>query len=120
MSFVFLNSTFTSQVTISYVLQSFFGLGKRNVFKIISRYGIKPGYRVSTIPISVLSDIEKYIFYNFRFGRSYQRSYLQFKNFKLRSGLYSGIRIARGLPSRGQRSKTNAATSKRLNAKLSF
>jgi small subunit ribosomal protein S13 len=118
-NFIFLSSTFNPNVTLSFLLRSFFGLGKHSISKITARYSLSPSYRVSIVPQVIMIELEKYVFANFRFGRSYQRNYLQTKNFKLRSGLYSGIRMSRGLPSRGQRSKTNASTSKHLNTKLS-
>ena len=96
----------------------FFGLGKHSVSKIVTRYGLKPGYLISSLPPFIISDLEQFVFTNFRFGRSYQRSYLQSKNFKVRSGLYAGIRMSRGLPVRGQRTKTNASTAKRLNKSI--
>lgn len=116
-NFIFLSSTFNPNVTLSFLLGSFFGLGKHSISKITARYSLSPSCRVSIIPQVILIELEKYVFFSFKFGRFYQRTYSQTKNFKLRSGLYSGIRMSRGLPSRGQRSKTNASTSKRLNIK---
>ncbi len=70
-----------------------------------------------TSPISeVPSTKREYIENHFRhrpLGIDLQRRVQNRVSDKIRFGGYSGLRLSQGLPSRGQRSKTNAQTSKK-------
>lgn len=116
--FIFLNTTFSSATSLSVLFRSFFGIGQYSIKIMCARFGLKPGALVKDVPLALVKELELYILNSFRFGREYERFYSRNKSFKIKAGFRAGIRMSQGLPSRGQRSRTNASTAKMQSAKF--
>jgi small subunit ribosomal protein S13 len=104
--------TFTSKQNISAVLCSLFGLNKSLTSKVCAYAGVNPVQILGLIPKSRLYVVEKIVSNFFIVERPLRREYLSNLDQKIKKGSYQGIRLKQGLPSRGQRTHTNAKTSK--------
>lgn len=96
------------------VMNCIFGVSiKKFVLFFLSYYGYSINCLLIMSPIEIFQDLHRklrFLFVNFEL-RKYIRNNIAIK-FKYQ--IYTGIRAALLLPSRGQRSKTNAGTVKRL------
>jgi small subunit ribosomal protein S13 len=93
-------------------LQAIFGLNYSNSLKVCSLIGVSPKSRLSKLRISQLDDLIKVCReeVNTNLQRSVQnniQSLIQIRH-------YRGTRHMFGLPARGQRTRTNAQTSKKM------
>jgi small subunit ribosomal protein S13 len=95
-------------------LQKVFGINNYRAKKLCGISGINKMTRVTNVSPNRLARIHKYVTRNFKFGSELKiivRNALR-KKVQVRSR--QGIRYAFSLPMRGQRSKTNAKTAKKL------
>lgn len=108
----FINRSVLSTQKVGKFLASIFGISRNTSIKICRQLGVP-----YTIAIQDLSSPKKnYIEGYFRhrpLGIDLQRRVQNKVSDKIRFGGYSGLRLSQGLPSRGQRSKTNAQTCKK-------
>lgn len=93
-------------------LQALFGLNYNNSLKVCSLIGVSPKAKLNKLRISQLDDLIKICReeVNSNLQRAVQKniqSLIQIKH-------YRGTRHMFGLPARGQRTRTNAQTSKKL------
>jgi small subunit ribosomal protein S13 len=88
-----------------------YGLGNSRVIKILSTLKIKPHTRVSSLNDVDLSRILDYVKKN-NFILEGDLKNIKRKNIErlLKINSYRGYRIKKGLPSRGQRTRTNSRT----------
>ena len=80
--------------------------------KICRQLGVSYTASIGEVPSTKREYIENY-FRSKPLGIDLQRRVQNKVSDKIRFGGYSGLRLSQGLPSRGQRSKTNAQTSKK-------
>ena len=89
-----------------------FGIGLPKAQQIIKETGVDPDVRVKDLSESDVSKIREYIDKNIRVEGDLKREVsLNIKRL-MEIGCYRGIRHRRGLPVRGQNTKTNARTRK--------
>lgn len=89
-----------------------FGIGHNSSLKVLSATGINPDIRVKDLTEEQIAAIREFIDKNFTIEGDLRRSVsLNIKRL-IEVGCYRGIRHRKGLPVRGQRSKTNARTRK--------
>jgi small subunit ribosomal protein S13 len=89
-----------------------FGIGHNSSLKVLSATGISPDIRVKDLTDEQVAAIREYIGQNFSIEGDLRRTVsLNIKRL-IEVGCYRGIRHRKGLPVRGQRSKTNARTRK--------
>jgi small subunit ribosomal protein S13 len=89
-----------------------FGIGHNSSLKVLSATGINPDIRVKDLTEEQVSAIREFIDKNFTIEGDLRRNVsLNIKRL-IEVGCYRGIRHRKGLPVRGQRSKTNARTRK--------
>ena len=89
-----------------------FGIGRTSAKDIISKTGINPDTRVRDLTEEDISKIRNCIDKNYKVEGDL-RSEIAFNIKRLiEIGCYRGVRHRKGLPVRGQRSKTNARTRK--------
>jgi len=89
-----------------------FGIGKTTAKKIISETGVNPDTRVRDLTDDDVAKLRTYIDQNCKVEGDL-RSEIAFDIKRLiEIGCYRGVRHRKGLPVRGQRSKTNARTRK--------
>lgn len=86
------------------------GIGTHRSHKIISELGINPDTRGNMITSEEVSKIQKYIESNYKVEGELNRIVMMNVKRLKEIGCYRGTRHAKGLPTRGQRTKTNSRT----------
>ncbi|GGO08781.1 MULTISPECIES: 30S ribosomal protein S13 [Saccharibacillus] len=96
------------EIALTYI----FGIGKTTSQKLLSQTGISPDTRVRDLTEDEVSKLRETIDANVKVEGDLRREVsLNIKRL-IEIGSYRGIRHRRGLPVRGQRTKTNARTRK--------
>ncbi|WP_309081104.1 30S ribosomal protein S13 [Zhihengliuella sp.] len=89
-----------------------YGVGKTRAELTIAETGIDPNTRVKDLSDEQLLQLRDYIEGNFKVEGDLRREVAADIRRKVEIGSYEGIRHRKGLPVRGQRTKTNARTRK--------
>ena len=89
-----------------------FGIGLTTSKKILADTGINPDTRVKDLTEDDISKLREYIDHNLQVEGDRRRTIAFDIKRLIEIGSYRGLRHRRGLPVRGQRSKTNARTRK--------
>lgn len=89
-----------------------YGVGKTRAEKTLTDTGINPNTRVKDLTDLELVELRDYLEGNFKVEGDLRREVAADIRRKVEIGSYEGIRHRRGLPVRGQRTKTNARTRK--------
>lgn len=89
-----------------------FGIGLTTSKKILKTTGINPDIRVKDLTEDDVSKLREYIEKNLEVEGDRRRSIAFDIKRLIEIGSYRGVRHRKGLPVRGQRSKTNARTRK--------
>ena len=96
------------EIALTYIL----GIGRTTATKILAETGVNPDTRAKDLTEEDVSKLRDYIDHNVRVEGDLRRD-TQFDIKRLiEIGSYRGVRHRKGLPVRGQRSKTNARTRK--------
>lgn len=89
-----------------------FGIGRKTANDIIAATGINPDTRVRDLTEEDISKLREYIDNSCRVEGDLRRDIAFDIKRLIEIGCYRGVRHRKGLPVRGQRSKTNARTRK--------
>ena len=89
-----------------------FGIGITTSKKILADTGINPDTRVKDLTEDDISKLREYIDHNLQVEGDRRRTVAFDIKRLIEIGSYRGLRHRKGLPVRGQRSKTNARTRK--------
>ena len=89
-----------------------YGIGRKTATDIIAATGIDPDTRVRDLSEDDISKLRDYIDGNYRVEGDLRRDIAFDIKRLIEIGCYRGVRHRKGLPVRGQRSKTNARTRK--------
>ncbi|MBQ2285901.1 MAG: 30S ribosomal protein S13 [Acutalibacteraceae bacterium] len=89
-----------------------FGIGLTTSKKILAETGINPDTRVKDLTEDDISKLREYIDHNLQVEGDRRRTIAFDIKRLIEIGSYRGLRHRKGLPVRGQRSKTNARTRK--------
>jgi small subunit ribosomal protein S13 len=89
-----------------------YGLGRSRAGKILEATGINPDTRVKDLTEAEVTKLREYIDKNFKVEGDLRRDVSLSIKRLMEIGCYRGIRHRRGLPVRGQKTKTNARTRK--------
>ena len=89
-----------------------YGIGRKTATDIIAATGVNPDTRVRDLTEEDVSKLREYIDHNCRVERDLRRDIAFDIKRLIEIGGYRGVRHRKGLPVRGQRSKTNARTRK--------
>ncbi len=92
------------EISLTYI----FGVGKPTSQKICSDTGLDPNQRVRNMTEAEVDLIRKWIDTNLTVEGDLRREISQDIKRKIEIGCYQGIRHRKGLPVRGQRTRTNA------------
>ena len=96
------------EVGLTYI----YGVGPKTAKDIIAATGVNPDTRVKDLSEDEVSKLREYIDHNLRVEGDLRREIaLNIKRLQ-EIGCYRGIRHRKGLPVRGQKTKTNARTRK--------
>jgi small subunit ribosomal protein S13 len=96
------------EVALTYI----FGIGRTRAKQTLAATGVSPDMRVKDIGDAELVALRDYIEANYEVEGDLRREIQADIRRKVEIGSYQGIRHRRGLPVRGQRTKTNARTRK--------
>ncbi len=89
-----------------------FGIGRTSAVKILEETGINPDTRVKDLTEEEVSKLRDIIDKNYKVEGDLRRSVALDIKRLVEIGCYRGTRHRKGLPVRGQRTKTNARTRK--------
>lgn len=89
-----------------------FGIGLRTSQQILAATGVSPDKRVKDLTEDEVSKLREYIDKNLQVEGDRRRTIAFDIKRLIEIGSYRGVRHRKGLPVRGQRSKTNARTRK--------
>ena len=89
-----------------------FGIGKKTAKDIIAATQVNPDTRVRDLTEDDVAKLREYIDHNCRVEGDLRRDIAFDIKRLIEIGCYRGVRHRKGLPVRGQRSKTNARTRK--------
>ncbi|MFM1654486.1 30S ribosomal protein S13 [Brevibacillus sp. B_LB10_24] len=97
-----------TEIALTYI----FGIGRPTANRILAATGVNPDTRVRDLTEDEVSKLREYIDKNIKVEGDLRREVsLNIKRL-MEIGCFRGIRHRRGLPVRGQRTKTNARTRK--------
>lgn len=99
-------------------LTSIYGVGKTTALKICNDTKIEASRKVSTLSEEELDVLRNYITTNVPHEGDLRREVIMSIKRLMDLGCYRGVRHRKGLPLRGQRTKTNAHTAKRRRKKV--
>ena len=89
-----------------------YGIGLTTSKKILNETGVNPDVRVKDLTDEDISKLREYIDHNLQVEGDRRRTVALDIKRLIEIGSYRGLRHRKGLPVRGQRSKTNARTRK--------
>ena len=96
------------EVALTYI----FGIGQKTATKIIKETGVDPDVRVKDMNEDDVAKLREYIDHNLTVEGDLRRTVALNIKRLTEIGCYRGLRHRKGLPVRGQRTKTNARTRK--------
>ncbi|GAB3289528.1 30S ribosomal protein S13 [Pseudoclavibacter terrae] len=96
------------EIALTYI----YGVGRTSALKALQDTGIDGNIRVKNLDDEQLVQLRDYIEGNFKVEGDLRREVAADIRRKVEIGSYEGLRHRRGLPVRGQRTKTNARTRK--------
>ena len=96
------------EVALTYI----YGMGRTRAKETLEATGVSPDLRVRDLGDEELVRLRDYIEGNFKVEGDLRREVAADIRRKVEIGCYQGLRHRRGLPVRGQRTKTNARTRK--------
>ena len=96
------------EVALTYI----FGVGRTRSMQTISATGLNPDTRVKDLTDADLIALRDYLEGSYKLEGDLRREVAADIRRKVEIGCYEGLRHRRGLPVRGQRTKTNARTRK--------
>ena len=96
------------EVALTYI----FGVGRTTASKALAETGVDPSTRVKDLDDAQLVALRDYLEANVQLEGDLRREVAADIRRKVEIGTYEGLRHRRGLPVRGQRTKTNARTRK--------
>ena len=96
------------EIALTYI----FGIGRTRALEILERTGISPDLRTKDITDEQIAVLREDIEGNYKVEGDLRREIQGDIRRKIEIGSYQGLRHRRGLPVRGQRTKTNARSRK--------
>ncbi len=97
---------------IEYALTYIYGIGLSSARKILAQAGISPNTRVREMTEAETGRVREILERDYRVEGDLRREFALSIRRLIEIGCYRGMRHRRGLPARGQRTKTNARTRK--------
>ncbi len=96
------------EISLTYI----FGIGRTTSNRVLGATGIDPDTRVRDLTEDEVARLRSWIDANIKVEGDLKRDISQDIKRKMEIGCYQGIRHRKGLPVRGQRTRTNARTRK--------
>ncbi len=89
-----------------------FGVGKTRSLQALAATGVNPDTRVQDLTETEVNSLREYVTQNYKIEGDLRRERQMHVKRLIEIGCYRGLRHRRHLPTRGQRTKTNARTTK--------
>jgi small subunit ribosomal protein S13 len=89
-----------------------YGIGRKTADNVLASTGVDPDIRVKDLSEDDVAKLRNYIDHNLKVEGDLRRSVALNIKRLVEIGCYRGVRHRKGLPVRGQRTKTNARTRK--------
>ena len=102
--------TLPANKRVEIALMYLYGIGLTQSKKILAALKINPDTRVKDMPEAEANRVREYIEKNYKVEGDLRREILSNIKRLKEIGAYRGTRHSRGLPARGQRTKTNSRT----------
>lgn len=96
------------EIALTYI----YGIGRKTASDICAATGVNPDIRVRDLSEDDAAKLREYIDHNYRVEGNLRRDNAFAIKRLIEIGCYRGVRHRKGLPVRGQRTKTNARTRK--------
>lgn len=96
------------EIALTYI----YGIGRTTAQRILAESGVSPETRTDSLTEAEVSKIREYIDKNIKVEGDLRRDVSMSIKRLMDLGCYRGLRHRKGLPVRGQRTKTNARTRK--------
>jgi small subunit ribosomal protein S13 len=96
------------EIALTYI----YGIGRTRSKELLTSTGISPDLRAKDLSDEDVSKLREFIETNYKVEGDLRREVNADIRRKIEIGCYEGLRWRRGLPVRGQRTKTNARTRK--------
>jgi small subunit ribosomal protein S13 len=96
------------EIALTYI----YGIGRSRAHEVLNATGVSPDLRSKDLSDEELVRLREYIEEHFKVEGDLRRKVQADIRRKIEIGCYQGLRWRRGLPVRGQRTKTNARTRK--------
>ena len=96
------------EIALTYI----FGIGRSRAKKILEATGVDPDIRTKDLTEEDINKIRKFIDENYKVEGELRKEISQNIKRLIEIGCYRGLRHKKGLPVRGQRTRTNARTRK--------
>ena len=109
-----LNTEISEKKKLHIALSSIFGLGFKTTFKICSFFGLSKKAKINNLTPTLKNQIIVYIDKKIKITEDLKQFLVQIKEQQFRLKTYKSQRFRFNLPSRGQRTHTNAKTSKKF------
>ena len=93
-------------------LTNIFGVGKTRSLQAIAATGVNPDTRVQDLTEAEVNRLREFVTQNYKIEGDLRRERQMHIKRLIEIGCYRGLRHRRHLPTRGQRTKTNARTAK--------
>ncbi len=93
-------------------LTAIYGIGRTTALKMCAELDLSPDTKVRDLTDEEITKLQRYIDANLEVEGDLRRERAQAVKRLMEIGCYRGLRHRRGLPVRGQRTKTNARTRK--------
>ncbi len=102
----------TKDKNVYVLLKNIYGLGHSSCIKILKQFKIPNFIKTSSLNLKTKQNLKRHIELNYKTNENIKKE--TEKNIRIlkRIGCYKGLRHRRNLPTRGQRTKTNAHTCK--------
>jgi small subunit ribosomal protein S13 len=94
------------EIALTYI----YGIGRTTSQQILEATGVDPNRRVKDMDVNEIATLRDYIERNYRVEGDLRREVSMNIKRLIEIGSYRGLRHRRNLPSRGQRTRTNART----------
>lgn len=98
--------------TIRYALPVLYGIGKHNVLEVLEKAGVNPRTKVKDLSEAEVGKLREVIDRDFTVEGDLKREVQSNIRRLIEIGSYRGLRHRRGLPTRGQRTRSNARSRK--------
>lgn len=108
-----LNTEIPDKKPLNISLKKIFGINYKKSSEICSYFGISKKTKVKFLTFEMKNQIIKYVENNIIIGDDLKQNLIRMKENQIRIKSYKGIRAKFKLPRRGQRTHTNAKTTKR-------